>query len=722
MSKPSLALAMIVKNEAENLPVLFESIKDCFDEIHITDTGSTDGTIDILKSLGAKVHHFDWVNDFAAARNASFDPVKTDYVMWMDGDDVLAKPDAFKMWRQDVMHLADYWFAPYHYAHNEKGESVCTFIRERVFKTAKKPAWKYFVHEGVIPKQGSIMQQVGAWHIKHRRSAADLAKDKSRNLDLFLKNKDQLDARMRYYFGKEYFENGKPFEAVMELQKAIADPSLLLHDRLLAMQYLCYGFISLNQHSKALDMAHMGLMLAPNRAEFHCIVGDSHCRLGKPLDAVPSYQAARFCNPNAMGLMSQAIFSSMSNYTSYPNNQLAKIYGQVHAFDEAIGHAQESVMKFHDIEAQGILSQLLQMKDIQTIYKNAKPCEDIVFTTPPQTAYEFDPGIAEKRSMGGSETALIEMARELRKQSGRPVRVFSMRSDHKTFEGVDYIPISQAAGYFKENKPHFHVAWRHTYKLTDAPTFIWSHDLQTPGVEHGQNYDKVLCLTPFHKRYMALTQGVPAEKIHLTRNGVKPERFIEIMDKDPYRFVFGSSPDRGLIRCMKVLDRVRKVYPQVNLHVHYGIEHLDKYGLGALKAELEKMMHERKDWITYHGATEQSKLMESYKKSAYNIQPSDWIETSCISARELMYCGVYAMFRDVGGVSDTLRDAHDAGMALLVDREGVTDEDLDYYADQAIQAIKEERYKRIRSSPEEWSWAGVAKQWLSELPQAVKQG
>src|SRR5690348_4156557 len=118
MGRPSISLAMIVKNEAENLPALFESIKDCFDEVHVTDTGSTDGTVELLQRLGAKVHHFDWVHDFAAARNKSFEPVKTDFVMWMDGDDVLSNPEMFKIWRQDVMHLADYWFAPYHYAHD----------------------------------------------------------------------------------------------------------------------------------------------------------------------------------------------------------------------------------------------------------------------------------------------------------------------------------------------------------------------------------------------------------------------------------------------------------------------------------------------------------------------------------------------------------------------------------------------------------------------------
>ena len=69
---PTLALAMIVKDEEKDLPALLESVKGVFDEIVIVDTGSTDGTKEIAKKYGAKVHDFPWIDDFAAARNFSF--------------------------------------------------------------------------------------------------------------------------------------------------------------------------------------------------------------------------------------------------------------------------------------------------------------------------------------------------------------------------------------------------------------------------------------------------------------------------------------------------------------------------------------------------------------------------------------------------------------------------------------------------------------------------
>jgi glycosyltransferase involved in cell wall biosynthesis len=60
---------MIVKNEEKYLADCLESVKSVVDHIVIVDTGSTDNTLEIAKSYNADVYHFDWVDDFSAARN-----------------------------------------------------------------------------------------------------------------------------------------------------------------------------------------------------------------------------------------------------------------------------------------------------------------------------------------------------------------------------------------------------------------------------------------------------------------------------------------------------------------------------------------------------------------------------------------------------------------------------------------------------------------------------
>ena len=92
----TISLCTIVKNEEEMLPKCLESVKDFVDEIVIVDTGSTDNTVEIAKSFGARVLHFEWINDFSAARNFALDQCTTDYALVLDADEILYTEDLTK--------------------------------------------------------------------------------------------------------------------------------------------------------------------------------------------------------------------------------------------------------------------------------------------------------------------------------------------------------------------------------------------------------------------------------------------------------------------------------------------------------------------------------------------------------------------------------------------------------------------------------------------------
>lgn len=85
----TLSLAMIVKNEAANLPRCLGSVKDLVDEMVIVDTGSTDDTVAIAESFGARIGQFSWTDDFAAARNESLRLCTGDWVLILDGDEAV---------------------------------------------------------------------------------------------------------------------------------------------------------------------------------------------------------------------------------------------------------------------------------------------------------------------------------------------------------------------------------------------------------------------------------------------------------------------------------------------------------------------------------------------------------------------------------------------------------------------------------------------------------
>lgn len=721
MARPTVTLAVIAKNEIENIQRFYDSVEGCFDEYVLVDTGSTDGTAEKAKELGFKVSHFDWIDDFAAARNFSFEQATSDYIAWLDLDDALQNKDAFIKFRDDVMGLADYWVANYHYAINAEGKPVCSFVRERVIKKSRGFKWKYFLHEGIIPSLDSgepvRAQFIGTWDVKHMRTEADLKKDKSRNITIFEKQikKQPLDARMTFYYGKELYEAQRPDECITQLLKAIAEPKLEAHDRILALQYLCFAYMQTNQFEQAINHAHSGLMLSPNRAEFHVICGDSFLKLNRLADSVPHYTAARACVKQTQGNFTGAIFDNPDAYTVYPVNQLARVWAHLGNLDKAADYAREGVIKYNNAESKLLLEEVKKHQAIVIDRSKAKSVDDIVITCP-FSPYEWDPKVYKEKAMGGSETAAIEMAYWLKKLSGRPVKVFNPRASYGSFDGVDYIPINSVNQYMAENKPALHIAWRHNLKMTDAITKLWCHDLTTPGAENTQNYDKIMCLTPFHKRYVMAMQGIPEDKIYVTRNGIVPERFTDgPWEKDPYKFIFSSSPDRGLDRAMLVLDEVRKKYPEIKLHIFYGIEHLPKYSHQALHDKLKAMIEERKDYVIYHGSTQQDELMRQFKTAAYCVQPSDWIETSMISAMERLQCGVYQIIRKVGGCVDTLSEASENGWATLVDSECITPDEFRVYVDATIDAIEKQAYKNIQINPHAHSWESVARQWLKDF-------
>jgi glycosyltransferase involved in cell wall biosynthesis len=85
-----LGASLIVRNEAAHLAACLESIRAVVDDIVVVDTGSTDESVAIAANHGARVFSFPWIDDFAAARNASLDCCTTDWILYIDADERLA--------------------------------------------------------------------------------------------------------------------------------------------------------------------------------------------------------------------------------------------------------------------------------------------------------------------------------------------------------------------------------------------------------------------------------------------------------------------------------------------------------------------------------------------------------------------------------------------------------------------------------------------------------
>ena len=84
---------MIVKNEEKYLERCLTALKPILEQVDseliIADTGSADRTVEIAKKFTDNVYYFEWINDFAAARNSTLERAKGRWYMFLDADEIL---------------------------------------------------------------------------------------------------------------------------------------------------------------------------------------------------------------------------------------------------------------------------------------------------------------------------------------------------------------------------------------------------------------------------------------------------------------------------------------------------------------------------------------------------------------------------------------------------------------------------------------------------------
>lgn len=88
-----ISLCMITRNEEAFLPQCLTSVRELVHEIIIVDTGSTDRSIEIADSFGARIFQHAWEEDFSKHRNQSLSHATGNWILIMDADEVIATRD-----------------------------------------------------------------------------------------------------------------------------------------------------------------------------------------------------------------------------------------------------------------------------------------------------------------------------------------------------------------------------------------------------------------------------------------------------------------------------------------------------------------------------------------------------------------------------------------------------------------------------------------------------
>ncbi|RJR33538.1 MAG: glycosyltransferase [Desulfobacteraceae bacterium] len=221
--KGSISACMIVKNEEKYLPSCLRSIGDYVDEIIIVDTGSTDNTVSIAESFGARVYHHPWENNFSKHRNQSFSYALGEWIFYIDADEELLPGSGEALLeagraKEDVDAVAVVLECIF-----DRGQSRAYNNAIRFFRNHRGLYYKGRVHNYIVGVKKSICAPIHLFHhgynldkktslLKFQRTTGLL------KLDI---QEDPENPRAHHFLSASYLSEDMFQEAAKEASEAI---------------------------------------------------------------------------------------------------------------------------------------------------------------------------------------------------------------------------------------------------------------------------------------------------------------------------------------------------------------------------------------------------------------------------------------------------------------------------------------------------------------------
>ena len=331
---------MIVKDEEKNLSRCLESVKDLVDEMIIVDTGSTDGTVEIAKSFGAKVFHFAWTDSFSDARNYSLKQAKGDWIMIMDADDEMGDcgPDEIRSLMDDPDADA-YFFETISYIGDEPGNDIVKSMNLRLLKNNKGYFFINPVHEQIYsvimarnPKARIISKDIKVYHYGYLTGSIEQNKKRARNIALLEKQLKETPGYdfVLYNLGSEYCAMDNNEKALEYFEQAYQNfnPKEGFGPVMIFKMVNCYLF--LGRDERALALCDSGLGFYPQFTDLVYIKGMIFREAGKTDIAVSHFK--RCCE---MGEAPSCLNVIVGTGTYRPLFSLGEIYFEMKDYESA---------------------------------------------------------------------------------------------------------------------------------------------------------------------------------------------------------------------------------------------------------------------------------------------------------------------------------------------------------------------------------------------------
>jgi tetratricopeptide (TPR) repeat protein len=305
--KPRVSLCMIARDEERFLPQCLECVRDAVDEIVLVDTGSTDRTVAIAESFGAKVLHTRWDDDFSTPRNLGLAAATGDWILVLDADEFVQPGGCTRI--RELVENPDALGYHLHFVNVYGHGKTLGVMMVRLFRNLPGVTYQNIIHEQVTPSLqrlggplGLVLSsgEVEVEHHGYRDEVMDLRGKNERNERLFQKQLQHQpdDVYSHYKYGdflRRVPGRGADARRLLDrcLELILAGPPTLPRELPYAGEVAALCALEaarVGDHERArtvLDLALRRFVPTPN---LHYLAASLALTEGRPDDAIRHYR------------------------------------------------------------------------------------------------------------------------------------------------------------------------------------------------------------------------------------------------------------------------------------------------------------------------------------------------------------------------------------------------------------------------------------------------
>ena len=196
----------------------------------------------------------------------------------------------------------------------------------------------------------------------------------------------------------------------------------------------------------------------------------------------------------------------------------------------------------------------------------------------------------------------------------------------------------------------------------DVKNIMYCHDLaEDPEnqvlLDNGwKQFDHFVFVTSWQRDQYIRLFGIPYSKCSVIPNAIEKRYEAEEKNTETIRFIYHTTPHRGLELLVPVFDALCQEYDNIHLDVYssfgiYGWEQRDE----PYKELFNQIENHPK--MTYHGAVPNEQVLEALDKAHIFLYPNIWKETSCIALIEAIRSGLVCIHPNYGALPETAANA-----------------------------------------------------------------